>query len=297
MWGFTYHGITVASMFFSSPSGPWCSHWFIRTQAFSTKFHKNGFWKRRCGPTPGGGLGRMEPTAGNVGIWQTWEFNKKKMKNAWWMAYSSAMLRMVRPKKLGFDFTLWNLPSVNGWNPSTNQTWLQNRPRDRPVEIGRDIPVGPLLHHLVVCKGGLHPSCLGNSEKNKSSSFLRRNLMSEAKNHDIPNISQYCQANSPTVSPVLDFLAVVSDVQTVIQSPKASDVAMAGLARQSLPEISVHWDVFCERYGIIPRKTALRWLPGLVNSHSSRTGKIHHAIYSWENSTISTGPWLLCRKL
>jgi len=44
-------------VFFSSPSGPWCSHWVIRTQAFSTKFHKNGFWKRRCGPTPGEGLG------------------------------------------------------------------------------------------------------------------------------------------------------------------------------------------------------------------------------------------------
>jgi hypothetical protein len=51
--------------FFSSPSplsGPWCSHWVIRvirTQAFSTKFHKNGFWKRRCGPTPEG-LGIQE---------------------------------------------------------------------------------------------------------------------------------------------------------------------------------------------------------------------------------------------
>ena len=58
--------------FFSSPSplsGPWCSHWVIRvirTQAFSTKFHKNGFWKRRCGPTPEG-LGIQE----------------KMMKNAW----------------------------------------------------------------------------------------------------------------------------------------------------------------------------------------------------------------------
>ena len=75
----------------------------------------------------------------------------------------------------------------------------------------------------------------------------------------------------------------------------ASDVAMAGLARQSLPEISVHWDVFCERYGIIPRKTALRWLPS--GKQPQFTNWKDPPCYSWENSTISTGPWLLCRKL
>lgn len=146
----------------------------------------------------------------------------------------------LKPKKMAFHRNLPSVNDVNGWNPSTNQTWLQNRRISRPSwhrrvapEMGRDLPVGPLLHHLAVCKGCPHPSCLGNSDKNKSSSFLRRNLMSEAKNHDIPSISQYCQANFPTVSPVLSSCVRCSNRYSIASA--ASGVAMAGLARQSLP--------------------------------------------------------------
>ena len=95
-----------------------------------------------------------------------WEFNKKMMKNGWWLAYSSAMLRMVRPKKLGFHplkpkklpFETKKLafhplkPPICKWMEplhksnvaakstarSRGQVWWHRRVA--PVEIGRDIP-------------------------------------------------------------------------------------------------------------------------------------------------------------
>jgi hypothetical protein len=85
--------------------------------------------------------------------------------------FETTKTTLWNPKKLAFH--PWNLPSVNGWNPSTNQTWLQNRPRSRVWLYAK----GVCIHHAWEIP-----------KKNKSSSFLRRNLMSEAKNHDIPSI-------------------------------------------------------------------------------------------------------------
>ena len=56
--------------------------------------------------------------------------------------------------------------------------------------------------------------------------------MSEAKNHDIASI---VRQTLPLFRP---FKKLFSGCV------RCSDVAMAGLARQSLPERSVHWDAF-----------------------------------------------------